>query len=52
MVMVMTAMENSFRPGPSELNFKHMRFLITDKPTDANLATYIEVPSPFRPDNA
>lgn len=30
------------RPGPSEINFKGYKFLITDRPTDATLITYVE----------
>lgn len=34
------------RPAPSEISFKEMRFLITDRPTDQTIATFIEVSSP------
>jgi len=30
------------RPGPSEISFKNMKFLITDRPTDATLHTFLE----------
>jgi len=30
------------RPAPSEISFKEMRFLITDRPTDQTIATFIE----------
>lgn len=33
----------SIRPAPSEIEFKNMRFLITDRPTDATMQSYIEV---------
>ena len=31
------------RPGPSEIFYKGYRFLITDRPTDATLPSYVEV---------
>lgn len=31
------------RPGPSEITYKHMRFLIMDRPTDSTLHTFTEV---------
>lgn len=31
------------RPEPAEIEYKNMRFLITDRPTDATLDKYIEV---------
>jgi hypothetical protein len=34
------------RPAPSEISFKDMRFLITDRPTDQTIANFIEVISP------
>ncbi|KAI1290146.1 Protein tyrosine phosphatase type IVA 3 [Halotydeus destructor] len=30
------------RPGPSEISYKHMKFLITDRPSDATLPTFLE----------
>ena len=33
----------SIRPAPSEIEYKNMRFLITDRPTDATMQSYIEV---------
>ncbi|KAK7092112.1 protein tyrosine phosphatase type IVA 2-like [Littorina saxatilis] len=30
------------RPEPAEIEFKNMRFLITDRPTDSNLDKFIE----------
>jgi len=30
------------RPAPSEISFKDMRFLITDRPTDQTIANFIE----------
>ncbi|XP_074657104.1 protein tyrosine phosphatase type IVA 2-like [Tubulanus polymorphus] len=30
------------KPEPSEIEFKNMRFLITDRPSDANMDKYIE----------
>ncbi|KAK2721867.1 hypothetical protein QYM36_003993 [Artemia franciscana] len=30
------------RPGPSEIEHKSMRFLITDRPTDSHISSYIE----------
>jgi len=35
------AMQNSFRPGHTEIMYKNMKFLITDKPNDATLEDYI-----------
>lgn len=32
----------AMRPGPSELLFKNMRFLITDRPTDATVPAFLE----------
>ena len=31
------------RPGPSEISYKNLNFLITDRPNDANLPAFIEV---------
>jgi hypothetical protein len=31
------------RPDHSEIKYKNMRFLITDRPTDGNVDRYIEV---------
>ena len=31
------------RPEPAEIEYKNMRFLITDRPTDSTLDKYIEV---------
>lgn len=31
------------RPGPSEIAYKYMRFLIMDRPIDATLSSFIEV---------
>ncbi|XP_074597071.1 protein-tyrosine phosphatase 4A family member PRL-1 [Brevipalpus obovatus] len=30
------------RPGPSDISFKNMRFLIMDRPTDSTLSTFVE----------
>ncbi|KAG8226148.1 hypothetical protein J437_LFUL005809, partial [Ladona fulva] len=30
------------RPAPSEIEYKNMRFLITDRPTDQNIQHYIQ----------
>lgn len=39
----MSNMRNkSIRPAPSEIEYKGMRFLITDRPTEATLAAYVE----------
>ncbi|KAL7644820.1 UNVERIFIED_CONTAM: hypothetical protein RMT77_004633 [Armadillidium vulgare] len=32
----------SIRPAPSEIQYKNMSFLITDRPTDSNMQSYIE----------
>ncbi|XP_077487290.1 protein-tyrosine phosphatase 4A family member PRL-1 [Amblyomma americanum] len=32
----------AMRPGPSEIGFKNMRFLITDRPTDATVPAFLE----------
>ncbi|XP_064489296.1 protein tyrosine phosphatase type IVA 2-like [Ornithodoros turicata] len=32
----------SMRPGPSEIGFKNMRFLITDRPTDTTVPAFLE----------
>ena len=31
------------RPDPAEIEFKNMRFLITDRPTDSTIDRYIKV---------
>lgn len=31
------------RPAPCEIEYKNMKFLITDRPTDQNIQTYIQV---------
>ena len=31
------------KPAPAEIEFKGMRFLITDRPTDATVERYIKV---------
>lgn len=31
------------RPAPSEISYKEMRFLITDRPTDQTIPNFIEV---------
>ena len=31
------------KPEPAEIVFKNMRFLITDRPNDANMDRFIEV---------
>lgn len=31
------------KPEPAEIAYKNMRFLITDRPTDANMDKYLEV---------
>lgn len=33
----------NIRPAPSEIEFKSMKFLITDRPNDNNMTTYVEV---------
>ncbi|KAF0299279.1 Protein tyrosine phosphatase type IVA 1 [Amphibalanus amphitrite] len=39
----MSNMRNkSIRPAPSEIEYKGMRFLITDRPTENTLAAYVE----------
>lgn len=38
----MTAMK-ARRPEPAEIEFKNMRFLIMDRPTDATMEKFIEV---------
>lgn len=39
----MSNMRNkSIRPAPSEIEYKGMRFLITDRPTENTLASYVE----------
>lgn len=39
----MSNMRNkNIRPAPSEIEFKGMRFLITDRPTETTLPTYVE----------
>lgn len=31
------------RPAPCEIEYKNMKFLITDRPTDQTIHTYIQV---------
>lgn len=31
------------RPAPCEIEYKNMKFLITDRPTDQNIQNYIQV---------
>jgi len=38
----MTMKQKLMRPGPSEIVFKNMKFLIMDRPTDATIAAFIE----------
>ena len=33
------------KPDPAEIEFKNMRFLITDRPTDSTIDRYIKVSS-------
>jgi len=33
----------NIRPAPSEIEFKEMKFLITDRPNDSNMSNYVEV---------
>lgn len=32
----------NIRPAPSEIEYKNMKFLITDRPNDSNMASYVE----------
>lgn len=34
--------QKTIRPAPSEIEYKNMRFLIMDRPTDSNMQTFIE----------
>jgi len=34
--------QKAIRPAPSEIEYKNMRFLITDRPTDATMGTFVE----------
>ena len=33
------------RPAPAEIEFKNMKFLITDRPSDQNIQSFIQVSS-------
>lgn len=33
----------NIRPAPSEIEYKNMKFLITDRPNDTNMGSYVEV---------
>ena len=44
----MTSMKTR-KPEPAEIAYKNMRFLITDRPTDATMDRYIEVSSSVIP---
>lgn len=37
-----TMKQKPLRPAPSEINFKNMRFLIMDRPTDATIPAFLE----------
>lgn len=32
----------NIRPAPSEIEYKNMKFLITDRPNDTNMSSYVE----------
>ncbi|XP_076354637.1 protein tyrosine phosphatase type IVA 3-like [Tachypleus tridentatus] len=34
--------QKTMRPAPSEITFKNMRFLITDRPTDSTVPSFLE----------
>lgn len=38
-----TMRQKDIRPPPCEIEFKNMKFLITDRPTDQNIHSYILV---------
>lgn len=38
-----TMRQKIIRPAPSEISYKDMRFLITDRPTDQTITNFIEV---------
>lgn len=38
-----TMRQKIIRPAPSEISYKEMRFLITDRPTDQTITNFIEV---------
>jgi protein tyrosine phosphatase type 4A len=38
-----TMRHKDIRPPPCEIEFKNMKFLITDRPTDQNIHNYITV---------
>ena len=37
------SMMKTKKPEPSEIEYKNMRFLITDRPTDTNMDKFVEV---------
>ena len=39
----MTGATRNIRPAPAEIEFKNMRFLITEQPQDATIANYIKI---------
>ncbi|CAD6185363.1 unnamed protein product [Caenorhabditis auriculariae] len=41
-IRLFTDSRNLLNPAPSEINFGKMRFLITDRPSDSSINTYIE----------
>jgi len=41
----MTTAMKTRRPEPAEIEYKNMRFLIMDRPTDSNMDRFIEVKS-------
>lgn len=40
--------QKDIRPAPAEIDYKGFKFLITDRPSDQNIASYIQVRNPDR----
>lgn len=41
--------QKDIRPAPARIEFKGMKFLITDRPSDSNISNYITVNHSFCP---
>ncbi|KRX92928.1 Protein tyrosine phosphatase type IVA 3 [Trichinella pseudospiralis] len=37
-----TPPNNYYKPAPAEISYGHMRFLITDRPSDATMGQFLE----------
>lgn len=42
-IVIENMRQKDIRPPPCEIEYKNMKFLITDRPTDQNIQNYIQV---------